>query len=96
MFNCQAHKKYALVSDNTIIRKCFSPYCHSLVRHFLVWLLLYETLYPFLQKGVEAAHKATRKDFNAMRAAGKTKAAINCLQVAELDRALQRTGRLAW
>ena len=94
MFDVECHPKYALKSDGTIIRKCFLAYCHSLCRHWDIWLRLYGSMYPFIQQGVENAHRDTRKDFNALRSSGCVKAAKHCIVVNELDRALQRIGRM--
>ena len=94
MFSKPAHASHANVGDPSIIGKCFTPYCHSLVRHCDVFLRKYRTMYYFMQKCVEHAHKQTRKDFNSLRPAGTTKAAKHVLRVGELDRVLQRMGRL--
>ena len=94
MFSLPAHPSHALVTDPLIIRKCFTPYPHSLVRHWDVFLRKYRTMYIFMQKNVENAHKQTRKDFNSLRSSGITKAAKHVLRVGELDRVLKRTGRL--
>ena len=93
-FSCVAHENQRLASDPLIVRLCFSPYCHSLVRHWDLFLRKYRTMYIFMQRCVEAAHKQTRKDYKSLRCCGAAKATKHVLKIGELDRVLARLGHL--